>query len=47
MTMTLPSATTTILVDNQAGPGLTDEHSLTLWIETEGGPVRITVWTPA
>jgi 7,8-dihydropterin-6-yl-methyl-4-(beta-D-ribofuranosyl)aminobenzene 5'-phosphate synthase len=26
----------TILVDNQAGPGLTTEHGLALWIEAEG-----------
>jgi len=26
----------TILVDNQAGDGLTAEHGLSLWIETEG-----------
>jgi len=26
----------TILVDNQAGPGLTNEHGLSLWIETAG-----------
>ena len=26
----------TILVDNQAGPGLTTEHGFSLWIETDG-----------
>lgn len=26
----------TILVDNQAGPGLTNEHGFSLWIETAG-----------
>ena len=38
--MTSPTATITILVDNQAGPGLAAEHGLALWIETEGGPLR-------
>ena len=26
----------TILVDNQAGPGLTTEHGFSLWIEADG-----------
>jgi 7,8-dihydropterin-6-yl-methyl-4-(beta-D-ribofuranosyl)aminobenzene 5'-phosphate synthase len=30
------NAKVTILVDNQAGDGLTAEHGLALWIETEG-----------
>lgn len=35
MTMAAPAITITILVDNQAGPGLMAEHGLALWIETE------------
>lgn len=34
--MTSANAKVTILVDNQAGDGLTAEHGLSLWIETEG-----------
>jgi 7,8-dihydropterin-6-yl-methyl-4-(beta-D-ribofuranosyl)aminobenzene 5'-phosphate synthase len=39
MTMALPPATITILVDNQAGPDLATEHGLALWIETRDGPL--------
>lgn len=39
MTMALPPATITILVDNQAGPDLAAEHGLALWIRTDQGLV--------
>ena len=37
--MAAPSVKITILVDNQAGPGLAAEHGFALWIETRGGAV--------
>lgn len=33
--MTSPQVAITLLVDNQSGPGLTAEHGLALWIETQ------------
>lgn len=34
--MTAPKTDITLLVDNQAEPGLAAEHGLAIWIETEG-----------